>query len=141
MTLTGDTEAKGLRNIVESYDLMRWGRVLSADERRYLVELSNAPSAETETGAAGATRNEGETMPYINAPLGRRSDLSYGYATPESVGELTYVLFKHAKDYGEHGDYRRHAEVIAALDNAKEEYRRRFLNPYEDAKREENGDV
>lgn len=85
-------------------------------------------------------------MPYIE-PV-RQDRLAY---TPfesadlaQDVGEFTYLLFVAAKSYGfaaTEQSYARHAEVITALDNAKEEYRRRFLNPYEDQKREENGDV
>ena len=87
-------------------------------------------------------------MPYINEAARRRLEgRRYVDSAPWllNVGDLTWILFKLAKDYGietvEEQSYQRHAEVIAALDNAKEEYRRRFLNPYEDKKREANGDV
>lgn len=80
-------------------------------------------------------------MPYIEH-ASKPGVISYG---SDNVGELTWELFTMARAYGM-GDetresFKRHAEVIAALDCAKEEYRRRFLNPYEDRKREANGDA
>lgn len=80
-------------------------------------------------------------MPYIERE--RAEALKYDDTAPQNVGELTFVFFWNAKAYGhrEPPSYKTHAEVIAALDNAKEEYRRRFLNPYEDIKRLDNGDV
>lgn len=81
---------------------------------------------------------KGSTMPYIEPH--RRRDLQYTPWNAADVGELTYIMYKAAVDYCAF-NYKTHADVIAALDNAKEEYRRRYLNPYEDQKREENGDV
>lgn len=80
-------------------------------------------------------------MPYITPDRKDRIDISVGPV--ENVGDLTYVLYFIARSYGAAADqsYARHAEVIAGLDNAKEEYRRRYLNPYEDQKRRDNGDV
>ena len=83
-------------------------------------------------------------MPYITEA--QKDSLGEVNTKALNVGELTYLLFKTASEYWRLAPtnskgYHTHAEVIAALDNAKEEYRRRFLNPYEDQKREENGDV
>lgn len=87
-------------------------------------------------------------MPYIRQEC--RADLDHvrldniGFKC-NGVGELTYALYKIVHDrarlFGDSVRYADHADVIAALDNAKEEYRRQHLNPYEDAKRAENGDI
>lgn len=85
-------------------------------------------------------------MPYIEqdrrGSLERTLTFEVG-SSCKHVGELTYVFYRIAMDYinSTDGHYTNHAEVIAALDNAKEEYRRLVLSPYEDAKREANGDV
>lgn len=86
-------------------------------------------------------------MPYIEQ--WRRDNLAYlpfeAAGAARNVGELTYLFYLAANRYGDNPayteSYARHAEVIAALENAKEEYRRQVLDPYEDAKRKENGDV
>lgn len=120
-------------------------RLLVGDAiRAGVLHYSVVPGA-----ASSATQPpRGSTMPYIE--MSRRNSLQYhtlnelGFVA-HNVGELTYLLYKIAKDYGlalgESSDYARRSEAIAALDNAKEEFRRRHLNPYEDQKREENGDV
>ena len=60
-----------------------------------------------------------------------------------NVGELTWMLYKIVKIYLAKGQkrYAEYAQIIAALDNTKAEFRRRELDPYEDCKRQENGDV
>ncbi len=80
-------------------------------------------------------------MPYIDYDL--RDELYQ--RRPETVGELTYVLYANAVQYGTDDlldiSFARHAEVVAALECAKHEYIRRHLSQYEDRKIQENGDV
>jgi hypothetical protein len=80
-------------------------------------------------------------MPYI-AP-GRRALINEDGRPPADVGDLTYVLFVQAVDYLRARDesYAVHAEVVAALSNALDEYRRRYQHRYEDRKIRENGDI
>ncbi len=58
-------------------------------------------------------------------------------------GDMNYITFFMGRRYvdkkGE--SYHNHSDVCAALNDCAEEYRRRFMNPYEDKKMEENGDV
>ena len=58
----------------------------------------------------------------------------------EPNGSLNYVLFKFCKHYvsPSYNDYK---NFIGELTECAAEIRRRLLAPYEDAKREENGDV
>lgn len=80
-------------------------------------------------------------MPYINQD--RRTPLDTGAATPQTSGELNYLLTKAAIDYAlEHGfSYAIFNDVIGALGGAKQEFYRRLVAPYEDNKIVENGDV
>lgn len=85
-------------------------------------------------------------MPYINPNARRELDRCRVGTIGDKidgVGELTYVFYRIAVGYMEDKDesYAWHAEVIAALDNAKEEYRRMQLDPYENNKRLENGSL
>lgn len=86
-------------------------------------------------------------MPYIEQerrPVFDR-EVEWLGMSAASVGELTYVLYRLVHVYLFSGDkepdYARHAEVVAALDNAKSEFYARTVTPYEKRKREENGDV
>lgn len=78
-------------------------------------------------------------MPYI--PEERRTALADG-KLPESVGELTYVLYKACTEYlyvkPKFSDF---AEVLGALEATKLELYRRRIAPYEDDKLIENGDI
>lgn len=60
-----------------------------------------------------------------------------------SKGDMTYLFYKiglaRIKFQGE--SYTRISEVISSMQDAAEEIRRRKLNPYEDRKIVENGDV
>lgn len=77
-------------------------------------------------------------MPYVS-PEARR-ELEDRYA--ESVGELTYALTVVVDTYaGSAPDYQRLAECMAALECAKHELYRRVIAPYEDQKRDLNGDA
>ncbi len=80
-------------------------------------------------------------MPYIKE---RRKRAIWSGQDCVNTGELTYLLYVTCLEYCnriEKPNFQTYAEVIAALDCAKEEFRRRILNPYEDKKIEENGDV
>lgn len=80
-------------------------------------------------------------MPYI--PKGQKDKLDKG-ASPENVGELTYVLYKTCLDYIDGqapARFECYAGVLGALESTKAELYRRRIAPYEDAKILENGDV
>lgn len=61
----------------------------------------------------------------------------------ENTGELNYILTKIVIGYMEyHGkSYDTLSQITAALDDVKDEFRRRVVHPYEDSKKQENGDV
>jgi hypothetical protein len=60
-----------------------------------------------------------------------------------SSGILNYLVSSICKDFlsikGK--NYENLNAIIGALDCAKEEFRRRIVNPYEDVKSKENGDI
>lgn len=59
-----------------------------------------------------------------------------------NVGELTYVLYRVALDALPEGPkYTDYAIIMAALENAKQEFYRKEVAPYEDTKIEANGDI
>ncbi len=66
-----------------------------------------------------------------------------GGAGPKHSGELNYVLTYIIHCYLDiHGKrYQTMNDIVGALDNCKDEFRRRVQHPYEDEKIEENGDV
>lgn len=87
-------------------------------------------------------------MPYI--PLHRRRELSESmFMMPQSAGELNYLLTmlvqgfitERMKMTGEPLKYCMINDVMGALEGAKAEFYRRVAAPYEDKKREENGEV
>lgn len=57
-------------------------------------------------------------------------------------GELNYMLTKICINYMDnHGvSYQTCNDIVGALDNAKDEFRRRIQHPYETIKMEKNGD-
>ena len=77
-------------------------------------------------------------MPYI--PKTERHGLRS--STSEEPGKLTYLLYQQCLDslpFDPHfADY---CTVLGALETTKLELYRRHIAPYEDKKREENGDV
>ena len=84
-------------------------------------------------------------MPYIDQWT--RAEMS-GYQGvsprgPETPGELNYVITKVIVDYydSKNFDYQVVNDIIGALEGAKLEFYRRIVAPYEDRKREENGEV
>lgn len=80
-------------------------------------------------------------MPYIT--LDERSRLAHGGRPPQSAGELNYCFTKVALAYlAEVGlSYQTINDVLGALSGASKEFYRRVAKPYEDRKRELNGDV
>ena len=63
--------------------------------------------------------------------------------TPKDPGELNYVLTSHLIDYiGAKGlSYQTINDIVGALEGCKLEFYRRVAVPYEDDKRDQNGDV
>ena len=79
-------------------------------------------------------------MPYITPD--RRKDLAQG-EVPQNPGELNYAITAGILWYlSTHGlNYRTINDIVGALEGAKAEFQRRVTAPYEDKKKEENGDV
>ena len=59
----------------------------------------------------------------------------------KSAGELNYLLTQLCLSYLGSPNYEKLNAIVGALDCCKEELRRRVINPYEDRKIKENGDV
>ena len=81
-------------------------------------------------------------MPYI--PRKRREDLRITVADlPGTSGELNYTLTQAVLGYlSDRGtSYSAMNDIIGALEACKLEFYRRVVVPYEETKREENGDV
>lgn len=80
-------------------------------------------------------------MPYIEDE--RRELLARHVAIPRNQGELAFQLALSTDDYfiDKEITFTSMSEALAALESVKFELQRRFLAPYEDGKREENGDV
>ena len=79
-------------------------------------------------------------MPYIR-PETRISLANYRRAS--SAGELNYTITRMVLQYlQDQGlNYQTCNDIVGALDNAKDEFRRRVQHPYEDSRCGENGDV
>lgn len=79
-------------------------------------------------------------MPYIDE--GAKSHLGLSL-TMRTSGELNYKLTVEIIDYLMwHGlSYQTCNDIVGALDNCKDEFRRRVQHPYEDGKIKINGDV
>lgn len=79
-------------------------------------------------------------MPYIKQK--RRTEL-LTIDRPKTPGELNYVLTQAALDYlADKGEcYLTINDILGAMEGAKMEFYRRVAAPYEDEKKEENGDV
>ena len=64
--------------------------------------------------------------------------------TPGNCGELNYLITKLISKYAYLRlpmNYQAINDIVGALDGAKAEFQRRVVVPYENLKREENGDV
>jgi hypothetical protein len=89
-------------------------------------------------------------MPYIRQER-RASIFRYDPFTDQHIvqtagiknaGELNFAITKLIWTYFQnHRDYQGHNDIVGALDNAKDEWKRRIQNNYEDLKCAENGDV
>lgn len=85
-------------------------------------------------------------MPYISPP--RRQQLS-AQPWPETPGELNYIVtaaclrYLYNKPSGElkKPNYEAFNSVVGVLECAKQELYRRAIAPYEDKKKEENGEI
>ena len=80
-------------------------------------------------------------MPYIKDE--DRPNLTPRCEIAKNPGELTYQITVLLKDYlAANGEkYKTYAEMLGALEGAKLDLVKRKINPYEDQKQEENGDV
>lgn len=58
----------------------------------------------------------------------------------EPNGKLNYVLYKYCKTYIK-PSYNNYKNFIGELEECVAEIRRSILGPYEEAKKEENGDI
>ena len=80
-------------------------------------------------------------MPYLDETI--KQALDKGTIKPSEPGHLNYLFTKIALDYiktnGE--KYRRHNDILGALDACAKEWYRRHTAPYEDAAIKRNGDV
>ena len=78
-------------------------------------------------------------MPYI--PQTARAELRS--RRPQNKGELNYVITKLLMEYIEYKglSYQNLSDAAAALSDCRDEFYRRIMAPYEDAKCDENGDV
>lgn len=78
-------------------------------------------------------------MPYVEK--GRRQKVIIN--GPENAGDLNYALTLIVRSYlkSQGLSYQTCNDIVGALDNAKDEFRRRIQHKYEDAKIQANGDV
>lgn len=79
-------------------------------------------------------------MPYITQQA--REQIAKG-RQPENAGELNYAITCLLLNYvdAKGARYQTFNDIAGALDNAKAEFYRRKVAPYEDQKAKENGDV
>lgn len=63
--------------------------------------------------------------------------------TPGTSGELNYIITSYLNKYWNDGKhcYQRINDIVGAIEGAKAEFQRRIVGPYEDRKKDENGDV
>lgn len=84
-------------------------------------------------------------MPYINpASRDRFDECIFDLAEEiESPGELSYVIFKLLLGvaYNSEADFTVFNALVGVLETTKHEFQRRVVTPYEESKREANGDV
>ena len=79
-------------------------------------------------------------MPYIDQET---KDYLRAAVVARKSGELNYLLTMTVIDFllARGLSYQTCNDIVGALDNCKDEFRRRVQHPYEDRKIEENGDV
>jgi hypothetical protein len=81
-------------------------------------------------------------MPYIKQKDRDRLRTDENYF-PKNKGELNFVITTLMYHYLKQNktSYQNISDCIAACNDAGEEFRRRVMNPYEDKKIKENGDI
>ncbi len=82
-------------------------------------------------------------MPYIKEHEKESFEIALKLLRAGNCGELNFLFTKILQNYlKDHGvSYQTCNDIVGALDNAKDEFRRRILHPYENKKIEMNGDV
>jgi hypothetical protein len=88
-------------------------------------------------------------MPYIIPSIREEVDVSIYHVAADirglSKSVLTYTIFKLMKlwVFTSAGDfnYQNMSDACAAARDAEHEFRRRYMDPYEDKKIQENGDI
>ena len=83
-------------------------------------------------------------MPYIphEARVRMLEGIIGGVGVPKTAGELNWMITGRCREYlGPHPRYKDFNEVIGVLECVKMEFYRRMVAPYEDRKKEINGDV
>lgn len=91
-------------------------------------------------------------MPYIDKSIREKYDEPINKIVStlenkdcnETAGILAYIIYKLCIGVGKrfgHTDFARLNMIVGVFDNVKDEFKRRILWPYEDTKREVNGDV
>lgn len=82
-------------------------------------------------------------MPYIKSDRRKEFQFHASNPLPQTAGELNYLITKEIQTYIKNKGicYQSYNDVIGALEGAKLELYRRFTAPYEDEKRQMNGDV
>lgn len=82
-------------------------------------------------------------MPYVAPDVRSRLLQSTVWPAPLSEGELNFCFTVLALDYLERAglSYATLNAIIGAFEQAKDEFQRRVVHPYEDQKKEINGDV
>ena len=81
-------------------------------------------------------------MPYITQERRDELDSVEVWSLPKTAGELTYKVTKLVVDYlPKHLSFQDIAEAVAALECSKLELYRRIAAPYENGKRDLNGEV
>lgn len=84
---------------------------------------------------------KGSNMPYISEE--QRESIGYGSRQPSNPGELNYVITMELMRYlANKGPltYQTINDCLGALEGAKNEFYRRIATPYEETKKDENGD-
>jgi len=59
----------------------------------------------------------------------------------DSVGELNYLITRICDHYSASNGYKKVNDIVGALECVKAEFYRRIAAPYEDYKKNENGEV
>ena len=80
-------------------------------------------------------------MPYISQEARKAIDVG---VNPTTSGELTYAIYQLIFQYWKNNKglgFGAIAHILGALDSAHQEFYRNIVVPYEDAKKQEHGDI